>query len=240
MVRSERLNNVDHANLKVAQGYSAAFGDSVNQALIFPTEYSLVQREYVIVIQKDEAGAFQSVALLGLDKDENLFLDGDSWNARYVPAMHQRGPFMIGFQDVDGEGQTRREPMIHVDLDHQRIATEGQAVFLPQGGNSAYLTHIMGVLQAIHEGAAMMQPMFEAFDALGLLENTVIEISLSETEHYKLEDYYVISPDRFGALDGAALYDLNQAGYLAAAISIMSSINNAQYLIALKNNRLGG
>lgn len=240
MSHTERLNNIDHADLKIALGYAKDFGDCVNQALVFPTEYTLIQREYVIVIQKDETGAFQSVALLGLDRDENLFLEGGTWNARYVPAMHQRGPFMIGFHDVEVDGQMQREPMIHVDLDHPRINPNGQPVFLPQGGNSPYLTHAMGVLQTIHEGAAMMQPMFAAFEAQGLLENTAIEISINETEHYKLEDYYVISQTRFASLGGDALYRLNQAGYLAAAISIMASIGNAQHLIMLKNRRLGG
>jgi hypothetical protein len=240
MANIQRLNNIEHATLKVALGHSAAFGDSVNQVLLFPTEYALAQREYMILIQKEGAGGYQSVALLGLDRDENLFLEGGVWNARYVPAMHQRGPFMIGFQDIEVDGKIQREPMIHVDLDHPRVAEDGQPVFLPQGGNSPYLTHVMGVLQTIHEGAAMMQPMFAAFEALGLLENTAIEISLSETEHYQLEDYYVISPARFAALDGDALYSLNQAGYLAAAVSIMGSVSNAQHLISLKNRRSEG
>jgi hypothetical protein len=240
MANIQRLNNIDHANLKVALGHSAAFGDSINQVLLFPTEYALAQREYMILIQKDETDGYQSVALLGLDRDENLFLNEGVWNARYVPAMHQRGPFMIGFQDIEVDGQMQREPMIHVDLGHPRIDPQGQPVFLPQGGNSPYLTHIMSVLQTINEGAAIMQPMFAAFDALGLLENTTIEISLNETEHYQLEDYYVISPARFAALDGDALYSLNQAGYLAAAVSIMGSISNAQHLITQKNRRLSG
>jgi hypothetical protein len=241
MANIVQLNNVDHGELKIAIGHSAAFGDSVNQTLIFPTEYAFAQREYIILIQKDGEGMFQSVALLGLDRDENLFLDGTGWNARYIPAMHQRGPFMIGFQNIEVDGQVQREPMIHIDLEHPCIdANNGAPLFLPQGGNSPYLMHVMGVLQTIHEGADMMQPMFAAFDALGLLENTAIEISLNETEQYKLEDYYVISPARFAALDGNALYSLNQAGYLAAAISIMGSISNAQHLIALKNHKAGG
>lgn len=241
MVNAHRLNNIDHGDLRVASGHSAAFGDSVNQSIVFPTEYDQVQREYVILIQKIEADEYQSVALLGLDRDENLFLENGGWNARYVPAMHQRGPFMIGFQDIEVDGHTQREPMIHIDLDHPRIdATNGVPVFLPNGGNSPYLKHVMSVLQTIHEGSGMMQPMFAAFDALGLLESAAIEISLSETEHYKLEDYYVISRSRLAALDGDALHALNQANYLTAAISIMGSLGNAQHLIALKNHKVGG
>jgi SapC len=240
MAKIERLNNIDHADLSVARGHSAAFGDSVNQTLVLPTEYAQVQREYAILIQKHSDGTYQSVALLGLDRDENLFLEGGQWDARYVPAMHQRGPFIIGFQNIEVDGETQREPIIHIDLDHPRIDPKGQPVFLPQGGNTAYLTHIMGIVQTIHEGAAMMQPMFAAFDSLGLLERQDIEISLSETEQYHLDDYYVINPTRFAALNGDVLYGLNQAGYLAAAILIMGSISNAQHLITLKNSRAGG
>jgi hypothetical protein len=241
MANTARLNNIDHAQLTVAHGYSAAFGDAVNQALVFPTEYAWVQKEYLILIQKNEDNHFQSVALLGLDLDENLFLDGEKWNARYVPAMHQRGPFMIGLQTMDVDGQVQQEPVIHVDLDHPRLgAAKGTPIFLPQGGSSPYLTHVMNVLQIIHEGAAMMEQMFAAFNALGLLEQQDIEISLSETEKYVLEDYYVISPSRFAALEGDVLYRLNQAGYLTAAIAIMGSLSNAQHLIALKNRQLDG
>ncbi len=240
-MNTARLNNVDHAHLTVAVGYSAAFGDAVNQSPVFPTEYVFAGREYAILIQKNDKGMFQSVVLLGLDRDENLFLDPSGWNARYVPAMHQRGPFLIGFHDAEVDGEIQREPMIHVDLDHPRIGIgKGQPVFLPHGGNSPYLHQVMKTLQIIHEGTAMMQPMFSAFDALGLLENMEIEISLNETEHYRLEDYYVISPARLAALDGAALLALNQQGYLAAAFTIVASFDNAQHLIALKNRKLAG
>ncbi|PNB46164.1 peptide ABC transporter permease, partial [Pseudomonas sp. FW305-130] len=91
---------------------------------------------------------FYAVALLGLDPDENLFLDAAGWQARHIPAIHQRGPFLIGLVDRTIDGQTRREPMLHVDLDHPRIAAapqspHAQAVFLPHGGSSPYLDHIV-------------------------------------------------------------------------------------------------
>jgi hypothetical protein len=58
---------------------------------VLPTEFEEVQREYPILIRKDPSGDYQAVALLGLDRDENLFLDETGWNARYVPAVQQRG-----------------------------------------------------------------------------------------------------------------------------------------------------
>jgi hypothetical protein len=119
------LNNVDHGDLRVATGHRPAFGDAINQVLIFPTEFEAVQREYPIFFRKDAEGAFQSVALLGLDRDENLFLEesgqGGMWNARYVPAIQQRGPFSIALQSGGGG-----EPMIHVDLDDPASSRRGR------------------------------------------------------------------------------------------------------------------
>src|SRR6188472_1831380 len=117
MTRNVLLDNVAHKDLKVRTGFSAEFGDSINSVLIFPTEFVYVQREYPILFRKDAGGLLQAVALLGLDKEENLFLEGGAWNARYVPAVQQRGPFLIGFRTVETSGEAVREPVIHIDLD---------------------------------------------------------------------------------------------------------------------------
>ncbi len=37
MTKTVLLNNIDHGDLKVLTGHGPAFGDSINQVLIFPT-----------------------------------------------------------------------------------------------------------------------------------------------------------------------------------------------------------
>ena len=67
--------------------------------------------------------------------------------------MVARGPFLIGVQGQGGR-RKRYDPLIHVDLDHPRVSfTEGESVFLPQGGNSRLLDHVAAILRGIHEGA---------------------------------------------------------------------------------------
>ncbi|HET9447484.1 MAG TPA: SapC family protein, partial [Steroidobacteraceae bacterium] len=151
MTRHVMLDNVTHAELRVITRYGAQFGDEVGTVLTFPTEYADVQREYPIFFRKDStSGEYHSVALLGFGKNENLFLEQGRWLADYVPGMVVRGPFLIGFQERGAGGESRREPMIHVDLDHPRVSrTEGEPVFLPKGGNSPYLDHIALVLRGI-------------------------------------------------------------------------------------------
>jgi hypothetical protein len=232
------LNNVDHRDVRVRIGHSAEYGDAVNQVRIFATEYEDVQREYPIVIRKDDEGRFLAFALLGLDRDENLFLSADGWEGRYAPALLQRGPFSIGVPGESPTGAPLGEPMIHIDLSHPRISqTEGQPVFLPQGGNSPYLDHMAGVLRTIFAGIEIDKTIFGAFEQYGLIEPIAIEIKLSETRQYDVPDCYTISLARLMQLDGAALEALNRADYLRPAIWIASSLHNVSRLIDIKNRR---
>lgn len=233
MTKRVLLNNVDHHDLIVATGHGPAFGDAVNQILVFPTEWQDVQREYPILFRRSDEGRFQAVALVGLDRDENLFLDGDRWQARYIPALHQRGPFSIGLQRSDDGSES--EPMIHVDLDDPRIGRgAGQPVFLEHGGNSPYLEAVTDVLRRIHTGVIATDPMFAAFEAEGLIEPVALEVVLDETTKYTLDDLYTISAERIAALDGAALARLHAGGFLAAAFWVIASLGNVQHLIERK------
>lgn len=237
MTKKALLNNIDHGNLRVLTGHAAAYGDNINQALIFPTEFADIQREYPILFCKDRNGEFlQAVALLGLDEDENLFLDEDGWRARYVPAVQARGPFSIAMQKH--KGSDTPEPMIHIDLDDPRVnEREGEPVFLPQGGNSPYLERMSEVLRRIHRGTKIVKPMFDAFEEAELIAPVKLELMLSETEKYNIVDYFSISEERLHALDGARLEQLNRQGYLQAAFLVLSSLGNVNRLIEMKNLR---
>lgn len=236
MTNKVLLNNVDHPDVRVIARPAAEFGDSVNQVLVFPTEFEEIQREYPIFFRRDEAGALYAVALLGLDRDENLFLDESGWRGRYVPAALQRGPFLIGREGGDADG----EPIIHIDLDHPRVsASEGLPLFLPHGGNAPYLEHVAGVLRVIHAGAEAAAPMFAAFEEADLIEPISVEIELSDVKKYVLPDLYVIGGGALAKLDAAQLDRLNRNGYLGLAFFAAASLGNVSRLIELKNQRTG-
>ena len=236
MANTALLNNIDHHDLKVITRHGVAFGDGVNQAVIFPTEYMEVQREYPILFRKDEDGKFQSVALLGFDKGENLFLTETGWQARHIPVLHQRGPFMIGFQNQEVDGEVRREPVIYVDLDDPRVSrTEGQPVFLPHGGNAPYLEHMSNVLRAIRLGIELEAGMFAAFEAEDLIEPAALDIRLDQHTVYQVPDIYSINEDKLAALEGEPLDRLHRSGFLRLAYMVLSSLSNVNRLIDMKN-----
>ncbi len=239
MTRHVLLNNVAHKDLRVITRYGAEFGDDAGTVLTFPTEYADVQREYPIFFRKDAtSGEYQSIALLGFEQNENLFLENGRWHAAYVPGIVARGPFLIGFQEQRVDGELRNEPVIHVDLDHPRVSrSEGEPVFMPQGGSSPYLEHVAGVLRGINDGVAASKAMFAAFVALELIEPVKLEVKLDETHGYSVLGLHTISRERLLALDGDALAALNRAGFLEGAFLVLASLRNVKKLMGMKQRR---
>ncbi|AQQ68829.1 hypothetical protein Mag101_15210 [Microbulbifer agarilyticus] len=237
------LNNVEHADLKVLPGFSVALGDGAAAVLTFPTEFENIQREYPILLRKDgQTGEFQAVAILGLQKGENLFLNNDGqsdngWAGNYVPAMVARGPFIIGFQE--SENGDAPEPMIYVDADSPKLCREaGTPLFREFGGNSSYLEYISGVLRTIHQGEEIGRQMFSALDEVGLIEPVSINVDLKNGDKHQLSGYYTVSEERLHSLNGESLQALNGAGYLRGVFLMLASLGNIEQLVARKNASL--
>jgi len=234
------LNNVAHKDLRVITRYAAEFGDNVATVMVVPTEYADIQREYPIFFRKEPStGEFISVALLGLQKDENLFLDERGWNASYVPAVIARGPFLIGVQErEESNGRITPTPVIHMDPEHPRLSrSEGEPLFKPDGGNSRYLDRICDLLHGVGNGLKMSKAMFAAFNAAELIEPVKLEVKVNAEEQYNLTGLHTINSEKLAKLDSAALFRLHRAGFLQGAFLVASSLGNVQRLIELKNRR---
>ena len=247
MTRHVLLNNIDHQHIRAIHHFGADYGDNIASTLVFPTEFNELQKEYPILARRDEAtGQFQAIALMGFAADENLFLateHASGWDARYIPATIEKGPFLIGFSRSAAQNDEAADPVVHIDLDHPKVirdqnAHQGQPLFLPEGGNSPYLLHISAKLQAIHQGLALSSVMFSAFAQLELLEPVTIEFSLRDGDKRRLIGNYCINQSRLAALRGADLEKLHQSGFLQLAHAMVSSMSNIRDLIERKNRRL--
>lgn len=242
MTRHVLLNNIDHQHTRVLHHFSAEYADNLASVPVFPTEFTELQKEYPILLRRDSAdGHYQAIALLGFAAEENLYLDSAhpcGWDARYIPASIEKGPFLIGFQHQPGD-DAAPNPVVHIDMDHPKVSEQhGQALFLSQGGNSPYLQHISARLQAIHQGLAMATPMFAAFSQLELIEPVNIEFSLDNGDKHRLNGNYCINTTRLAALRATELEQLHQAGFLQLAYAMVSSISNIRSLIDRKNTLL--
>lgn len=225
------LNNVEHKDLRVITNRGAEYGDNVMLAATFPAEFRNLQAHYPIVFHKGEDGVtFDAFAMLGFQDGENLFLEGDVWDASEIPLSIERHPFLIG---VSGD-----DMMVHVDLDNPRVnRSAGEAVFLPHGGNTEYLEQVSATLATIHQGLQTMPAFVAALLEHNLLESFVIDIELNDGSQNRLSGFYTIHEERLLQLDGATLERLNKIGYLQAIYMVVASMSKLRDLIDRKNRR---
>ena len=231
MAQHVPLNNVDHAALRIGTARGAAWGDAVMSAVTFPGEFRNVQACYPIVFQKAVDGGFQPLALFGFKPGQNLFLDGNRWDASYLPLAIERQPFLIG-----REGD---ELAMHVDLDSPRISSDGEALFLAHGGNSEFLERMNSVLLALHQGLQATPAFIDALLAHELLESFVFDIRLDDGSDRRLAGYYTINEDRLRALGAGALDALHRRGHLEAIYMALASLSRFRDLIDRVNRGHG-
>lgn len=235
MTRHVQLNNVDHRDLRVDTRRSAALGDDVAFAPTFPAEFRDLQAHYPIVFRKDAGGALQPIALLGFEDRHNLFLDGERWDATYLPLAIERQPFLIGRDDSGGL-------MVHIDLDNPRVRSDaGETLFREQGGSTDYMDRITSVLLTLHNGLERVPAFVDALLAHELLESFVLDIELDDGSVNRLAGFYTINEDRLRALDATALGELHAAGHLQPVFMAVASVANFRSLIERMNrSRAGG
>ncbi|WP_445773337.1 SapC family protein [Shewanella sp.] len=231
------LNSIDHKDLKVNTRRSAALGDNLWYSVTFPQEFRSIQAHYPIFFHKDAAtGQFYSVALFGFAQNENLFLSDAGWNATYVPLTVRRQPFLIGQQTVREDGVERLQRVIHIDLDHPRVSqTEGEALFLPYGGNTPLLDEVGEMLEVIHHGLIDSQRFIETLIEYQLLESFTLDIELDNGKKHQMIGFYTINENTLAELSAEALAQLHQQGYLQAIYMALASQSNIRDLLNLKN-----
>lgn len=227
MQKLELLNNITHKDLRVVTRRGAAWGDDVMSSPATPDEFRSLQAHYPIVFQRNAEGQFQPLALFGLQEGENLFLGADGWNAQYLPLAMQRLPFMIGVAED--------ELRMLVDMASPRISqgADGEAVFLPQGGNTQYLERANSVLKALHEGLQATPEFVQALVANDLLEPFVLDVERPDGSHGRLVGLHTIHEERLAALDSSTIGLLHQADYLQPIYMAVASMSNFNTLIRL-------
>jgi len=226
------LNNVEHKNLRVITRRGARFGDAQMAAPTFPAEFRNIQACYPIVFRKTTDGpGFEPIALLGFQEGENLFLQGERWDAVYIPMLVERQPFLIGMGGADGQDLT-----VHIDIENPRVSdSEGEEVFKPHGGTTDYLERINSLLAAIHNGMQDMPLFLATLVEHELLESFVLDIGLDDGSQNRLAGFYTINEDRLAGLSGDVIAKLHAGGHLHPIYMVLASLSNFRALIERKN-----
>ncbi|MFT7722370.1 MAG: SapC family protein [Roseateles sp.] len=215
-MRPTLLDNVSHQHLRLQTRLDPAWGDAVTAVPTVPGEFRLLQAHFPVVFQPaPQGGGFQPVALLGVG-ERNHFATPQGWAAHHLPWALERQPLLAG---RDGDGW-----VVHIDADSPRLSTtEGEPLFLPQGGQSPLLARRVAVLQALHEGMQALPGFIAALQAHELLEPMSLSYERADGGTHRIGGFSVLHEERLAALPGAAVAALHEAGHwLPMAMAVAS------------------
>jgi len=207
------LTSDQHRSIAVDTRARPEYGDTVNRAVALSAEFNELHREFPLLLRKtEEAPGFVAHAILGFEKDENLFIEGDRWTTTYIPATLARGPFSLGYiRAEDGDD-----------------APDG----LP------YLQGIKRVLQTVDAGLRADRLLYRELVAMDLLEEVKLQISVFPELRYDFNGYHSINQEKLTALDAEHLFRLHRLGLLGLVYFLISSLGNFHRLVNLKIARL--
>ena len=201
--------------------------------MTYPMEFRDIQSCYPILFAKDpNTGGFLAVAVLGLESDQNLFLQGDRWDASYVPTMVQRQPFLIATSGKGGD----KPPVVSLDLDHPRVSEdEGEPLFDSKGEPSEFLNQKIGLLDRLHRGLQHGNGFIDTLQQHQLLVQIVLDLAFADGGKKTLQGFYCIAEERLYQLKGDVLGSLNEAGYLQPVFMAVASLSRMRDLIERRN-----
>ena len=233
MTQYQILSKEKHRRLRVRTGSGAALGDAVKYVMTYPMEFRDIQGAYPILFTKDpNTGGFLPVALLGLEAGQNLFLQGDRWDATYVPALVQRQPFLI----AKSGGSDDRPPVVSLDLDHPRVSEdEGAALFDGEGEPSQLLNSKIALLEKLDRGLQHGSGFIDTLLQQQLLVQVVLDLAFADGSKQTLQGFYCIAEERLYELKGDVLESLNRAGYLQPIFMAVASLSRVRDLIERRN-----
>lgn len=216
------LNRDAHRNLKVRGVPSFGYAAGTNSVPLTGNEFAAAARQLPILFVPDARQQPSPIALLGLRRDENLFVEADGrWSGNYIPAFVRRYPYVL----VEKDGSN--DFTVGIDEAYPDFNTEeGDPMFTEDGTEAPALKRAIEFLNAYRTEATRTQDFAAQLQRLDLLIPRVINVALKDGSKFSLEGFSVVDEARLGKLDDKEAGNLLRSGYLAWIYMHLLSIHN--------------
>ena len=224
------LNNIAHKDIKVKNTLSFDHAKSQHLSLVVVHEFAKVAIDCPVVFVKDpESGQFRSVAMLGLEPNENLFYSRSKWKGTYIPANLRAYPFALaGDENSD-------QLALCIDENSKLInKKDGEALFNEDGSETEFLNSRKNFLSQLVEKNHITKQFIKFLTDNELLAPQSLSLKLEDGSGHDLNGIYVINEKKLNELSDDVYLDIRKRGYMAPIYSQLSSMNQLQILGQLK------
>ncbi|WP_170112565.1 SapC family protein [Sphingomonas fennica] len=212
------LNSTLHASWRLKEG-DAAFAARLPFIQLVLAELVQASRSFPILF--DGEGGWP-LALLGLEKHVNLFVQEGRWDADFhVPAYIRRYPFVF----ISTADESRY--VLGIDRASDRLVTNDQegAPLFENGAPSELTRQALRFCNTYHAEASATNAFCAALKDQDLLVDRQGSITLADGRALALQGFKVVDPARLEKLDDAVLVDWHRNGWMAAIYAHIASLD---------------
>lgn len=227
-----------HAGLGVRPDYSFAWCASLNAVYVNAVEFARAATDFPIAFTRDErSGEFLPVAVLGLRKDENLFVDAKgNWRKLcYVPAYFRRHPFCIAeLPAADGA-----DPQRLVCVQEDQLGESESPMFGADGEPTEAWETAQKLLEAVEGARQQTRALCQRLEALELLVPFDALATARGGQQMRLQGMLRVDEEKLGKLSGKELTQMMSKGELRCLYAHLISLENFARLLDMTTARDG-
>jgi hypothetical protein len=222
-----------HRKIKIKPIENFDFAKNINMASIMLHEFSRAASIYPIVFVEDrQKDQFRPLVLLGLEDDENLFVQGDKWKASYIPAIIRRYPFALA--------KTPDESRFIVCIDEESESVsevEGEPLFNDKGEPGEIMERVKRYLAELQQ----MDKFTEEFCVYMKERNMFTPLNMKVRVGTKLRNItgaYIVNEERLNALSDESFLEMRAKKYIPVVYSHLSSLPQIERLLGFKDKEI--
>lgn len=188
------------------------------------TEFTVACRDYPIAFVGASAGSVIAMAVLGLEKQQNLFATAESeWDASvYLPAYVRRHPFCMTRVTVDGKERPERVACV----EKSALSDSGEPMFDAKGEPLPAWEARSKLLFEFEADLARSEEMSRELGRHQLLESFSLQAQPNQGPPLAMTGMYRVSEQKLAELAPDELKALLQKGVLARVYAHLISLAN--------------
>ena len=221
-----------HKNLKIANTRNVLHIKGQHIVPVAAIEYAQASASFPLVLVKNpDSDHFRSVAMLGLEAGENLFLHDKQWLALSIPQSVSMVPFSLGL-DPDKE----KTLTACIDLDSEFVGEDKElALFDENGKESEVFTNAQKALGRLYDNERMTEHFINELQENDLLHEMALNITLATGEKKKLVGIFTIKEEKIKDLSDDKILDFHKRGLFVPIYAMLGSLAQINNLVKLRN-----
>lgn len=233
------VDTAAHRQLKLVSGVSDwNVASRMNAVFVASVEFGDACCEYPLVFieaGKDESGQglVAPIAVLGLTDQTNLYNEGGTWRAMYMPALLRAYPFGIARQDAE------RVVVVIDDSYPGWSQTEGTPLFDEEGKPSQMLAGMRDQLEQIEQEIQRTRLFGSLLVAEGLLQPMRFDATLPDGKTLTVEGFMTLDDKKFAELSDDKLLEFHKNGVLGLIHAHQISLRHMRRLVEWHAQRQG-